>query len=229
MTWGRVPCLPRPLISRSRTPIRPRRGHRRKESGRRSAACAPPRCAVHRPRTVGAAGPANHRRVPASGSAPALRATRCAPAPSPPGRKPSSSSVHDQRRPSHRRIRRQRQLTGRDLSVARRTPKEKGLHREVQAFDLHHSGRDGRIRTDDPLPPRQMRYQAALRPECLRCTPLFKRAVKYSGSARKKYQRRSSCSTSSSSTRTCLTICWLNCACSRPSGPSSRNRAPPMV
>jgi hypothetical protein len=26
-------------------------------------------------------------------------------------------------------------------------------------------GRGGRIRTDDPLPPRQMRYQAALRPD----------------------------------------------------------------
>ena len=44
--------------------------------------------------------------------------------------------------------------------------KEKGSHDEVQAFDLITKiGRDGRIRTDDPLPPRQMRYQAALRPD----------------------------------------------------------------
>lgn len=41
---------------------------------------------------------------------------------------------------------------------------KKPTHR-CAGFLFHHSGRDGRIRTDDPLPPRQMRYQAALRPD----------------------------------------------------------------
>ena len=41
-------------------------------------------------------------------------------------------------------------------------------------------GRDGRIRTDDPLPPRQMRYQAALRPDVLRVPPL-RAGGKYNG------------------------------------------------
>ena len=44
--------------------------------------------------------------------------------------------------------------------------KKKGSQHWPQAFDQKYTiGRDGRIRTDDPLPPRQMRYQAALRPD----------------------------------------------------------------
>lgn len=42
---------------------------------------------------------------------------------------------------------------------------KKGPHCTVRTFLLNRNGRDGRIRTDDPLPPRQMRYQAALRPD----------------------------------------------------------------
>ena len=51
------------------------------------------------------------------------------------------------------------------------TPNEKGTNRVVGAFleDLTRSleklGRGGGIRTHDPLLPKQMRYQAALRPE----------------------------------------------------------------
>lgn len=42
--------------------------------------------------------------------------------------------------------------------------KEPGRYLEVSlAVKI---GRGGGIRTHDPLPPRQMRYQAALRPDC---------------------------------------------------------------
>ena len=35
------------------------------------------------------------------------------------------------------------------------------------------NGRGGQIRTDDPLLPKQMRYQAALRPDCFNLTVLI--------------------------------------------------------
>ena len=38
------------------------------------------------------------------------------------------------------------------------------------------AGRGGQIRTDDPLLPKQMRYQAALRPDSLNLTPLIQAA-----------------------------------------------------
>ena len=50
-------------------------------------------------------------------------------------------------------------------------------------------GRDGRIRTDDPLPPRQMRYQAALRPDVLRVPPL-RAGGKYNGGTSPRPPRR---------------------------------------
>jgi hypothetical protein len=41
-------------------------------------------------------------------------------------------------------------------------------------------GRDGGIRTHDPLPPRQVRYQTALRPDEDDCR-LLRAEAKYSG------------------------------------------------
>ena len=58
-------------------------------------------------------------------------------------------------------------------------------------------GRGGGIRTHDPLPPRQMRYQAALRPDDSRT-----RNSSSFGTCAGSVQRRSSESTSSSSIRT---------------------------
>ena len=54
-----------------------------------------------------------------------------------------------------------------------------GLPSESKTY-IATNGRDGRIRTDDPLPPRQMRYQAALRPDVLRVPPL-RAGGKYNG------------------------------------------------
>ena len=78
---------------------------------------------------------------------------------------------------------------------------------------LRRNGRDGEIRTHDPLPPRQMRYQAALRPDMAGII----------------LQRRSRIRTSSSSWRT-WRIIWADIVVSwRPVSPSRRWRAPLMV
>ena len=90
-------------------------------------------------------------------------------------------------------------------------------------------GRGGGIRTHDPLPPRQMRYQAALRPDCgyMLRTRNCTRAVGFADW--ETAQRRRICSTSSSSCRTCRTI-WFEMETSiLPCDPSRRWRAPVIV
>ena len=93
-------------------------------------------------------------------------------------------------------------------------------------------GRGSRIRTDDHLSPRQVRYQAALYPEMLfppRRVFHYTRSDAAGARPAHGVQRRSSTSTSSSSMRTWRTIWLLNAdSCLAPS-PSRRRRAPPMV
>jgi hypothetical protein len=90
-------------------------------------------------------------------------------------------------------------------------------------------GRGGGIRTHDPLPPRQMRYQAALRPDRFmsahdngsRDLPPKIQTLR-SGS-------RSSCSSCSSSSRIWCTIWCEMLASILPCWPSRRARAPVIV